>query len=330
MANEIFIVSESPLTDPELQTLSNYLSRAGVRLEDVAFGSLVSSPLKPRDWNSPSNSTLESIDQLAAQIAATSPNVILGLGAWPLWHLTGCSAAKGAGTGLTNYRGSILPCSMVGGRKVVCSFDLKYINSPRGFQWNPVFGVDVAKAVRESKTPKLTYPTYQSIINPTSDVMDELMHEFLQAEMLSIDIETIPGGQMTCIGITDSLSRGLCLTWEQPHLWDYARELMASPVRKVFQYGNYDVNFLHKFYDWRTANYWWDTYVASCHLMPEFPRGLDFLTSIYTPFPYYKEERKLHKNTGDMTTLWEYNIKDIIATLWIALEQMKEMEDLYG
>ena len=63
--------------------------------------------------------------------------------------------------------------------------------------------------------------------------------------------------------------------------------------------------------------------------MPEFNRGLDFLASVYTDFPFYKEDRKKWKEEGDMDILWEYNIKDVIATWIIAAKQMREMEEKF-
>ena len=78
------------------------------------------------------------------------------------------------------------------------------------------------------------------------------------------------------------------------------------------------------------GNYTYDTYIGAANLMPEFPRGLDFLTSIYTWFPYYKQERKVWKEEGDLDILWNYNIKDIIATYQIAMAQMVELKELYG
>ncbi len=46
--------------------------------------------------------------------------------------------------------------------------------------------------------------------------------------------------------------------------------------------------------------------------------------------PYYKEERKRWKRTMDLSLLWQYNAKDVIATWLIAFEQMKDLEEVYG
>jgi len=154
------------------------------------------------------------------------------------------------------------------------------------------------------------------------------------ADFVSCDIETFGPGELACVGFADSDSRGLCITCQCVGGFDIAQTLYESPVPKIFQYGTYDTSFLRHFYGWEVGGYYdgvgFDTYVAAATLMPEFPRGLDFLTSIYTDFPYYKEERKVWKKDGDLMTLWKYNIKDIIATYITAMEQMKELKELFG
>jgi hypothetical protein len=151
-----------------------------------------------------------------------------------------------------------------------------------------------------------------------------------------VDIETFPGGRFSCIGFAyrerDS-DVGVCITLDRPDLHRYVKEVWESDTPKIFQYGTYDTAFMRFFYGWRIGGYYggmgWDTYVAAANLLPDFPRNLGFLCSIYTRFPYYKEERKLWKEEDDMTSLWEYNVKDIVGTMHVAYAQMAEVEELY-
>jgi len=263
----------------------------------------------------------EGMAELREEIVACDPNVIIAMGGVPTRILTGKE-------GIMNYRGSVLPCTMVEGYKVYASLHPAYIE--RDFGMVPVFSEDLRRAVQQAQFKEICYPEYEEIVNPSPDRLWSLVEEMLEAEWLSVDIETFGPGSMSCFGVTDSADRGLCITFMNPSGWEAARILFESDVPKIMQYGTYDINFLKRFYGWEVGNFAFDTYIAAAELMPEFKKGLDFLTSIYTWFPYYKTERKVWKQEGDMSTLWSYNIKDIIATFMIAMQQMKELEKLYG
>ena len=55
----------------------------------------------------------------------------------------------------------------------------------------------------------------------------------------------------------------------------------------------------------------------------ELPKSLDFLASIYTDVPYWKDY-----NNKDDTSTWVYNCKDCIVTFQLAFELKKEMKEL--
>jgi hypothetical protein len=191
-----------------------------------------------------------------------------------------------------------------------------------------VFDIDLARAVRHINIEGLGYPEYEVLVDPPN--LPEIVEEMCAADWLSFDIETFGPGNMSCFGVTDSPDRALVITYQNSGGFEHARRILESPAKKIAQYGTFDCNFLHHFYGWKVQNFAFDTYVASAELMPEFPRGLDFLTSVYTDFPYYKEERKIWKESMDLSMLWGYNAKDVVATWIIAFEQMKELEELYG
>jgi len=59
------------------------------------------------------------------------------------------------------------------------------------------------------------------------------------------------------------------------------------------------------------------------------PKGLDFLASVYTKEPYYKDDLKIWM--GQLSTiekLWEYNCKDSAVTLEIKHRLEKELDEL--
>jgi uracil-DNA glycosylase family 4 len=273
----------------------------------------------------------EGLEELKEEIERVDPSVIHAMGGWPLYFLTGkCGEKNGKpapGTGIGNYRGSILPSTFVEGRKVVASHHPAYIL--RNYVWHPVFDIDCQRVVRESASRDIRFPGYEVFVDPPN--VWEFVDEFSSAEWISFDIETFAPGEMSCFGACCDDQRALVITFQNPHGgFEPARRICESNARKIAQYGTYDCMFLHHFYGWNVRNYAFDTYIAAASLMGQFPRRLDFLASIYTDFPYYKEERKEWKRSMDLQMLWEYNAKDVIATWQIAFEQMKDLEDLYA
>lgn len=258
-----------------------------------------------------------------------------------MYFLTGqCSSDKGKlkpGSGILTYRGSRYNCTLEGceGVKVFCTMHPAFVLRAWGF--NPLFLVDLTHAIEDSHYPELRLPEYEEHISPDRSTCSLLVDEAMSSGRISLDIETFPGGRYSCIGFSfrrQEKDIGVCVTYKQPYLVQLLRDLWESPTSKIFQYGTYDISFMEHFYGWKIGGYYdnmgWDTYIASASILPDFPRGLDFLTSIYTRFQYYKTERKVWKEKGDMSILWKYNIKDCIATYQIAMEQMKEIKELFG
>lgn len=274
----------------------------------------------------------EGLALLSQDIEEVSPNVIVALGNWPMYYLTGLTGDSGKpGTGISQWRGSVVlgtgqfvPSAQ--NRKILITYHPAYIIRPQGFEFHPIFKLDLKRIPQEWDSPEYSPHTYEELIDPPN--IEDVVSEFLEAEWLSVDIETF-GDTLACIGFADSIHRGLCVTFENPNLFVIAKTLLLGPPKKIFQFGAYDITYLKWFYDLDVKNYAFDTYIAAANLMPELKRGLDFLTSVYTRIPYYKSERKVWKNSGDPKMLWSYNIKDVIATYWIAMEQMEELKELY-
>lgn len=342
---KILIVGEAPGQDEEVkrepfvgrsgELLTRYLERNGVRRDEVYLTNLCHYRPKGNKFKNVlgSDELEEGLEELAILVKELNPNVIIALGGWPLYHLTGESGKQGPGSGITTWRGSILPGSgAYASRKVIPTYHPAYIL--RAWKWNPIFNFDLGRAVSDAAFPELRHPDYTSYIDPDPDDLRRLLDECFSADWISTDIETFPGGTFSCIGFCCSSDYGVCITFERPDLHHYLREMWEAETPKILQYGTYDISFMRFFYGWNIGGYYdnvgWDTYVASANLLPDYPRKLDFLCSLYTRFPYYKEERKVWKEKDDMRILWEYNIKDVIATYEIAMGQMEEMREHYA
>jgi len=325
--------------------LERYFLRKPNRIprKDIMLANL--SKYRPRGNNFRLLLDTEELEQglvdLETEILKAKPNVIVALGNWPMWFLTGeCGydtkrRKNIPGTGISDFRGSRFPSlSQFGGGKVFCSYHPSAIE--RVWSRNPIFFIDIEHAVEDSLFPELRYTDYEEHIDPPADILDELLKETLVAEWCSTDIETFPGGSFSCVGWAfkhDGRFKAVTVTYQREDLWKYAREMWISDVPKILQYGTYDISFMDYFYSWKIGGYYgnvgWDTYVASASLLPDYPRRLDFLCSIHTRFPFYKNDRKVWKKLGDMNILWRYNLKDCVATYEVAEKQMEEMKDLF-
>lgn len=327
--------------------LERYLERHGVHREEVRLANLC----QYRPYNNEFKRLLGSdhlkggLNELEEEIRSNNYNVIIALGAWPLYYLTGEAGVKNRkkipGTGIMTYRGSRLPAvERFGGesQKVFATMHPAYVL--RNWRMNPVFHVDLGHAVEDSHFPELRYPEYDEFIDPSADVLFDLTQESLNSRWLAVDIETFPGGRFSCVGWAwynedEDRYKAVCITYKRADLHHYAQRIWESPTPKIFQYGTYDISFMSKFYGWEIGGYYdrvgWDTYVASASIYPDYPRSLEFLCSMYTRFPYYKDERKVWKEEPGLTmmTLWKYNLKDCVATLQIALQQMEEIRALF-
>lgn len=344
-----------PFVGKSGKLLTQYAERHGIRRPDEMF---LTNLCKYRPRRNSFKNLIdtpqleEGLAELEEEIRRVDPNLIVALGGWPLYHLTGQST-RSPGSGITSYRGSLLPCTLVEGYKVLATVHPAFVL--RVWTQHPIFDFDLRYASEQMQYPELIYPEYTEYIagsdtdheNWISDAeLGDLVSEMAQAEWLSVDIETFKDQTMSCCGFADGTDRSLVITFQRKGGWQWVKNLLASPAKKIMQYGTYDRNFLLRFYNFESegfltsykgwdgedveiTNLGWDTYVAAATLMPEFPRGLDFLASVYTDFPYYKDDRKEWKKDYDLDILWSYNAKDVIATYTIAAKQMKELSELW-
>jgi len=245
---------------------------------------------------------------------------------------------------ISKWRGSVLPCTLVPGFKVYPtyhpSFVLRMMNEPRAqlygekkrLQENilPVFNLDLERIAIQSEFPEIRYPKRD--IEIISDVPRaiERLDELLRVPAVAVDIETLPsetGPIVWCIGFSPSPDRAFVIPileqmkfkWtleEEALIWRKISDVFLSPTKKIFQNGSYDLSILGRYYGLRLAN---DTYEDTMLLQqmtyPYMKKGLDFLASVYTWEPYYKDEGKVHdgRRASDSAE-FIYNGKDCCVT----------------
>jgi len=273
------------------------------------------------------------IDILRREIEQSTASVIVALGGTALYVLTGL-------TGITKYRGSILPCKLVAGRKVVATIHPSA--ALRTYLDERLIAKDLDKAKVQSEFPDIQIPSPNILIDPSyTEVINILDHEILLAPrvIVGFDIEVMYG-HTYCVGISYKKpegTRAICINLmrdqenkfsleEECVIWQKITQILeSSTIRKVMQNGIFDCSYLWNEYGIRTANLD-DTMVAHALLLPDYPKGLDFIASTYTDYPYYKGEGKVWKKLYfDEPTFWQYNAKDAIVCLEVMPVMLEEL-----
>ena len=272
------------------------------------------------------------------------PNILVALGSEATYILTGK-------LGITKWRGSVLPCTLVPGFKVYPTFHpsrvLRSMSDKREDSlvldeskskkkltknYYLLFLKDLERIGEQAESPTLTYPVREGrVIETLSDALIELEKLKKDNTCVAVDIETIrgiDGPLLWMIGFSPSPDYGFTIPFikklrpcwtiqEEMKILRSISEIFLSPkVTKVFQNGSYDLSILGRYYGLRVANdSFEDTMLCHHASYPTMPKGLDTLASIYTWEPYYKDDGKVHdfRRSSDLAEA-QYNIKDICVT----------------
>ena len=273
----------------------------------------------------------DGISELITYVKKNPPNVILALGKYPLLYLTGKS-------GITNYRGSILPCLFAPDVKVIATYHPSYIlRSPLDY---PSFIADIERLVSDSKFKEFNLPKRTYHYNKMGEELESLVKEFENAPYLSVDIESIrDSSKLLCVGFAKDKDTALCISFNSMQAEHSIRRLLTSSAGKIFHNGGiFDIEMLH-LNGYKVENFVYDTMIAQKIMFPELPASLAYLTSLYTREPYYKdeggkstsEEGKSDSDTKswsdkiDRERLYIYNCKDVCVTYEIFEAQRLEL-----
>jgi len=259
--------------------------------------------------------------RLDTLIEEVNPEVIICLGETALNMVTGISP-------IGKWRGSIL---RRGGRVVIPTFHPAFIlRGMAHMRW--VAMTDLRKALKELESPH-TPKQREFIIEPTLAETMARLEDIADSDHFTVDIET-QGDLITCIGLTNDPSWAICipLIKNNDSYWQRSEEeLILKKLSWVFQnipawgqYLTFDLLRLRKFGLWGHPQY--DSQLLHACLWPEFPHSLEFLVSMYTNEPYYKDERK---GVGGNPShgLWVYNCKDVAFTDEVIREELLELKE---
>lgn len=255
--------------------------------------------------------------QLYAELRSVQANVLVPLGNTSLWALTRTRH-------ILKRRGSIL--SSIDNRKVIPT--LHPAGALRTYIWRWLIAHDLARIRDESSTPVIQLPQRDLLIRPTFEQAIAYLNECLRAPRVGVDIEvSMATYEMSCIGFALSPTRAMCIPFiesgshyynplQELELMKIVGQILDNPqIEKVNQNIKFDLGFMFRKYGFTFHNIE-DTMIAQAILQPDFPKGLDFITSIYTREPYYKDEGKFYMKMGtSIEDFWRYNCKDACVVL---------------
>ena len=192
---------------------------------------------------------------------------------------------------------------------------------------------------------------FKSVIDGTFEVHDITAHinpSYEQAlawidkmrndqKPISFDVET-SSSSVICYGLANSIYEGMCINLrnqtgnrftveEELDLLLALEDLLChEDTQLVMQNGMYDASYSLFMERVRLTGYYFDTMLAHHALYPSLPHNLGFITTQYTTQPFYKDEGKLWKETGDIDAEWRYNVKDCCVTLEAHYGMHKELK----
>lgn len=286
------------------------------------------------------------LPQLIEELRVLKPNAILALGNTALRYLTGED-------GIKKWRGSILPCKF-SSAKVIPTIHPAAILHGEGegmAAWKDLTYIqwDFNRAREESLSPEFDIPRRNLIVCKSSLDLFRFLDRYQTSPHVAVDIETfrtiplcisfafnsyeaisVPLFNIQSSGNEAGIGRSDML-----HIWKAVSDLLANPsIQKIGQNFKFDESLLKTCYDGRvnygmmTRGFYFDTHLAFRTLYPELPASLQFIGSVLTKEPYYKDEGKEYNPKKDkLDRLLLYNAKDSVVTYECFEEELRELRE---
>lgn len=334
-----------PFVGPAGKMLRNFLLRAGIDPESVFYTNICK--YRPPEnklekffyaGGVPSEPIILGLAELEQEIERVHPNIIYAAGNYALWALTGktewnerASESRARGfSGIYKWRGSILPCVLREGFKVLPSFHPSFINR-EGYSEHGTWAADLAKLRAQSEFPEIQYPKRNVTIDPSGKQRSEFQRSVFDAaskaeSILTFDIEYI-GNRLLCVGMTLDRDNPVVVPTRNQSDINYCRDILTCGIGLNAQNSMFDCSVLEWWYQMpvmRRIKY--DTMLAAHAANIELPKGLDYLASIYTDQPYWKDMvswKQIKKGQQSIDTVYHYNAIDTAVEHEVMEEQIR-------
>ena len=236
---------------------------------------------------------------------------------------------------IMKWRGSILSgTDRVSNKKVIPTVHPAAVLRGQ-YLWRHLLVSDLDRIKKEKEYPDLNLPDRTLLIDPTLEEVKSFLHECKEQKRVAYDIECL-NHHISCISFSydPSFSMSIPLLnrkggdrWsveQELEIWLLIEGIINDPdIMNVNQNVLFDMSFMLKQNAIFPQGPIGDPMIAHHIMYPDFPKGLDFLCSMHTREPYYKDDGKLwSKPWRNMELFWEYNARDSA----VALEIWNELE----
>lgn len=259
------------------------------------------------------------------KIRASGANVIVALGG------TALSALLPRCKSISKYRGSVMMTDVDATglrRKVVPTYHPAALTWGAPFVWRYDIISDLRKAKRFSSKRALDTQPFSLIIQPSFKDCLEFIRACKEAKLANTDLE-VYRPWISCLSLAYHEDEAICIPFVQENgqpyfdfdqeieIWKAYTDLMGDPdVVKINQNMLFDAWVMFISNHILVRGRMEDPMIMQGILHPDFPKSLQYLTSICTDMEYYKDDKKLWKNFWkDIASFWRYNAKDSIASL---------------
>lgn len=261
----------------------------------------------------------EYVELLRGEVEAFPGKLILAVGNVALAALTGR-------WGILKWRGSLIQC-MIDPTKYVVPIVHPSTVLRGSSEYRHLIVADLKKAMHY-KENNYQVTERHTITRPSFDEACKFLEVCYAKGMEGIpivfDIE-IKHLELNCISFAWSPNLAISIPFmyekgdyftlpQEVHIMKLiARILTNKQIRKLGQNLIFDTHFLLRKYGIRSVNLD-DSMIAQHTLLPQLPKGLDMITSLWTDIPYYKDEGKeWFAGGGSYQTLWVYNGNDSLS-----------------
>lgn len=253
--------------------------------------------------------------RIRKKIKELKPNVIIPLGKYALWGLTGEDT-------ITKWRGSMLEFE---GIPVVPTFNPAAVGKNWPYRWDCL--QDFKRAFELSLTGKIDYPKRNFTIKPTYEEAMTWLNSIPDGDIVC-DIETLANNRIDCIGFAISKNDCICIPFynsiEQENYFTLDEEVsivkkiasLAKEPRLNWYFHNclFDTYMIIRDFGFTFKNIN-DTMIMHHLCTPGKPKSLNHCASTYCDYyRYWKDDSKKAKRIKDIELRWRYNCQDCAYT----------------
>ena len=336
---EVEIAQGRPFVGPSGDVLNQLLVDAGIDRNTCYVTNVMQIRPPANDFNKffanvkklePGEELQIGVNRLRAEIDSVNPEVIICLGARPMWAILGLD-------GIEAYRG--FPFRIPGKDiNVIGTYHPAAVL--RKWKNYPIAKMDIcrAKEILDTHGRKPCITASSLNFRPShQDVLSYLASCYSVSS--SVDIE-YSGEMIDCIGLSRGDGSAICIPFAMDDgdgsYWSEQQEVeiknavcqyLASSAPKILQNGNYDCFHLKQLWNCDVNNIVLDTMIAFNLLYPGMPKSLDFIASSYKAsdgryFPFWKQ---IPKVLGP--DRWLYNAMDCLVTASCGIQILQQLEE---